>query len=73
MEKDQYCMPLICEILKILKKNKWIWQKYREQSSGYQWGGRDNIGVGENGRYKLLGRRWAEGCIVNMGNTSNIL
>ena len=44
--------------------------RYREQTSGSQWGGRGHRG---GGRYKLLGVRWAQGCMYNTGNRANIL
>ena len=40
--------------------------RYKGQTSGYQWGGRNTIGVG-SGRYKLLAIRQAQGCIVQYG------
>ena len=53
LEKDKYCMiSPICGIKKIQqtsKYNKKEAYRYREQTSGYQWGerrGRSSIGVG---------------------------
>ena len=45
--------------------------RYREQTSGYQWGGGERKywgGLGGSGRYKLLGQ--AQGCIVQHGEYS---
>ena len=45
--------------------------RYRDQTSGYQWGGA--IQWWRSGRYKLLGIRQAQGCVVRIGNIANIL
>ena len=45
--------------------------RYKEQTSGCQWGGVWRRGME---RYKLLGVRWVQGCILyNTGNRANII
>ena len=50
------------KLVNITKKK--LTHRYREQSSGYQWElGKGDTEVGR-GRYKLLGVRQIQGCIV---------
>ena len=55
------------KLVNITKKKQT--HKYREQTTGYQWGeGRGRRGVG-SGKYKLLGVR-LQGCVVQHGEYS---
>ena len=70
-------ISLICGILKTQHISEYNKKKQthrdREQTSGYQWGGGEGKGaiqVWESERYKQLGVRQAQGCIVQQGEFS---
>ena len=57
------------KLVNITKKKKT--HRYKEQTSGYQLGG---VWRRDMERYKLLGVRWVQGCILyNTGNRANII
>ena len=57
------------KLVNITKRKKS--HRYKEQTSGCQWGGVWRRGME---RYKLLGVRWVQGCILyNTGNRANII